>query len=121
MEHASLVAFLHGKLSPEDFDSEIGAEVAACEQGFRSKGIGYVIVTDGPETTVTRADAKRFLQAFGDGRLPFLSANYIADGLIMSGDFVFADDGVEEAIEFVADDSRPPTAEETLAALAALD
>lgn len=120
MEHASLVAFLNGDLSPADFGSEIAAEVDACEQGFRSGGVGYIMVTDGPETTVTGEHAKRLLQALADGRLPFLSANYTADCLVMSDDFTFADDAVTEAIAFVADDSRPPTLDETQAALAQL-
>jgi hypothetical protein len=38
----------------------------------------------------------------------------------MSDDFDFADDAVTEAVHFVADDSRPPTSDETKAALALL-
>jgi hypothetical protein len=121
MEHASLVAFLKGELSPEDFGSEIAAEVDACEQGFRSGGVGQIIVTDGPETMVTREHARRLLKALADDGLPFLSANYTADCLVMSDDFEFADHAVAEAVQFVADDSRPPTPEETEAALAQLD
>ena len=121
MEHSSLVAFLSGDLSPEDFGSEIAAEVDACEQGFRSGGVGHIIVTDGPETVVTRDHIRRLLQALAEDRLPFLSANYVADGLMMSDDFELADEVVTEAVAFVADDSRPPTREETAAALAQLD
>jgi hypothetical protein len=120
MEHASLIAFLSGSLSPDDFGSEIAAEVDACEQGFRSGGVGHIIVTDGPQTVVTREHARRLLQALADDRLPFLSASYTADGLVMSDDFEFADDAVAEAVHFVADDSRPPTLEETKAALTQL-
>jgi hypothetical protein len=120
MEHSSLVAFLNGKLSPEDFGSEIAAEVYACEQGFKSGGVGHIIVTDGPETLVTREHARRLLQAVAEDRLPFPSANYAADCLMMSDDFEFADEAVAEAVEFVADDSRPPAQEETAAALAQL-
>ena len=121
MEHASLVAFLNGDLSPEDFGSEIAAEVDACEQGFMSGGVGHIIVTDGPETLVTREQARRLLQALADDSLPFLSANYTADCLVMSDDFEFADEVVADAVHFVADDSRPPTSEETRAALAQLN
>lgn len=121
MEHSSLVAFLNGKLSPEDFSSEIAAEVNACEQGFRSGGVGHIIITDGPETMVTREHARRLLQALAEDRLPFLSANYTADCLMMSDDFDFADGAVAEAVEFVAEDSRPPTPEETAEALAQLN
>src|SRR4051794_38318158 len=120
MEHASLLAFLNGKLSPEDFGSKIAAEVDACERGFRSGGVGHIIVTDGPETTVTREHARRLLQALAERRLPFLSANYTADCLVMSDDFEFADNAVAEAVQLVADDSRPPTPEETEEALAQL-
>jgi hypothetical protein len=120
MEHASLVAFLDGNFPPEAFGSEIAAEVDACEQDFRSGGVGHIIVTDGPDTIVIREHARRLLQALADGRLPFLLANYAADCLIMSDDFEFADNAVAEAIYFVADDSRPPTMEETKEALAQL-
>jgi len=121
MEHSSLVAFLNGNLSPEDFGREIAAEVDACEQGFRSGGVGHIIVTDGLETVVTREHVKRLLQALDEDRFPFLSANYTADCLMMSDDFDFADEAVAEAVEFVADDSRPPTREEIEAALAQLN
>jgi hypothetical protein len=120
MDHASLVAFLNGDLSPEAFGNEIAAEADACEDGFRSDGIGYINVTDGPETVVTRDHAKRLLQALLEERLAFLPANYAADCLTMSDDFTWADDAVAEAVAFVADDSRPPTREETQAALASL-
>ena len=112
---------MNGDLSPEDFGSEIAAEVDACEQGFRSGGVGHIIVTDGPETLVTREQARRLLQALADDSLPFLSANYTADCLVMSDDFEFADEVVADAVHFVADDSRPPTSEETRAALAQLN
>lgn len=120
MEHSSLVAFLNGIRSPERFAIEIAEEVAACEQGFRNGGIGYIIVTDGPQTMVTREHATRILKALAEDRLPFDAANYTADCIIMSDDFEFVDDAVGEAIHFVADDSRPPTPEETKTALARL-
>jgi hypothetical protein len=97
-----------------------GRRASACEQGFRSGGVGYIIVTDGPLTVITRDHARRLLQALAEERLPFLSANYTADCLMMSDDFEPADDAVAEAVNFVADDSRPPTMEETLAALESL-
>lgn len=121
MEHASLVAFLNGAISPEDFNVEIAAEAEAYERAFMSDGVGHIIVTDGPETVVTRDQARRLLQALADERLPFLSANYAADCMMMSDDFEFAEDAVAEAVGFVADDSRPPTPDETKAALAQLN
>lgn len=121
MEHEALVAFLDGAKSPEEFANEIAEEVDACERGFRSSaGVGYIIVTDGPKMLVTREHARRLLQALAEDRLAFMSANYTADCVIMSGDFEFEDDAAEEAFEFVADDSRPPTLDETRAALARL-
>lgn len=121
MEHSSLVAFLSGDLSPEDFGSEIAPEVDACEQGLRSESVGHILVTDGPTTLVAREHVRRLLHALAEDRLPFVSANFVANGLMMSDDFVFADEAVTEAVAFVADDSRPPTREETAAALAQLD
>lgn len=114
------MALLKGERSPEDIGSEIAAEVAACEEGFRSGGIGYIVVTDGDEMIVSREQASRLLRAIADDRLAFGAASYIADCVIMSDDFAFADHAVAEAIHFVEDDSRPPTRAEVLEALARL-
>lgn len=120
MDHASIVSFLNGITSPEDFGAEIAPEVEACVQGCRTSAVGHIIVTHGPDTTVARDHAARLLGALLDARLQFDAANYLADGLIMSDDFDFADSTVADAIAFVADDSRHPTDEETRAALARL-
>ncbi|EJL24271.1 hypothetical protein PMI02_03773 [Novosphingobium sp. AP12] len=54
-------------------------------------------------------------------QLVFILANYTANCLMMSDNFDFADEAVAEAIAFVAEDSRPPTHDETKAAIAALN
>ncbi|WP_308815235.1 hypothetical protein [Sphingomonas sp. GV3] len=120
MEHATLVGFLTGKLSPEVLVDEITTEVNACEASFRAVETGYIIITDGPPVEVTREGARRLLAAIADGRLPFQLANYVADCIIMSDDFDLADEAVREAVNFVADDSRPPMHDETIKALATL-
>lgn len=113
MHHTSIISFLAGTRSPEDFAAEIAPEVAACIQGIASSGVGQITVTDGPPTTVDRDHAVRLLQALLDERMGFDAANYLADGLMMSDDFDFADAVVADAIGFVADDSRSPSACET--------
>lgn len=120
MEHADLVAFLTGSTESRALAREIADEVASCNAAFKSGGIGYIIVTDGPSTVVTREHAKRLLAAVADGSLDFELANYVADCLIMSDDFEFEDDAAKDAIFFLEDDSRPPTAEEVEAALSQL-
>lgn len=121
MEHALLVSFLEGETTPQDFTFAIQEEVDACEKGFRSPAnTGYIIITDGPLTTVTRKHMKRLLQCMFDESIPWMSANYTGDCLMMSDDFEPEDDEVAEAITFVADDSRPPTPEETRAAIETL-
>ncbi len=117
MEYASLVGFLTGSLSPEVLSNEVATEVAACNTAFQAGENGYIVITDGPRFAVTRDGAKRLLQAVSDGRLSFEIANYLADCIIMSDDFDFADDVSRDAIWFVEDDSRPPTREETIGAL----
>lgn len=121
MEHAALVAFLSGETEAGAFAREIADEVASCNAAFASDGIGYIIVTDGPSTIVTREHAKRLLTAVFNGSLCFELANYVADGLIMSDDFEFEDDAVNAAIFFLEDDSRPPTVEEVEAARSQLE
>lgn len=117
MEHASLVAFLEGTIPAEQFYAEVINEVTACNDAFRSGGIGYIAVTDGPSTVVTRDHAKRLLEAVADERLTFEVANYAADCIIMSDDFEFADEAVNAAIYFVEDDSIVPTVEEVRTAI----
>lgn len=120
MEHATLVGFLTGTLSPEALADEITAEVNACNAAFRAGENGYIIITDGPSVEVTREGARRLLVAIAEERLQFELANYVADCIMMSDDFDFADDAVRDAVNFVEDDSRPPTHAETIEALARL-
>lgn len=117
MEHASLVAFLEGRLAPEKFGDEVGNEVKACNEAFHSGGHGHIIITDGASTVVTRDHAKRLLEAMVEEQLAFEIANYVADCIIMSDDFEFADDAVKDAIYFVEDDSIAPTLDEVRTAI----
>ena len=121
MEFASLAAFLTGSLAPEALADEIRVEVAACNEAFEAGQHGYIVITDGPNFAVTTENARRLLASVADGRLPFELANYVADCIIMSDDFEFADDAARDAVFFVEDDSRPPTHEEILQAIAQLD
>ncbi len=120
MEHATLVGFLSGTLSPEVQAGEISTEVGACNAACQAGGSGYIIITDGPSFEVTREGAGRLLAAIAEERLSFELANYVADCLIMSDDFDLADDAVRDAIHFAEDDSRPPTQDEMIKALAML-
>lgn len=108
IEHATLVGFLTGELSPEVLVDEISTEVNACEASFQAGENGYIIITDGRPVKVTREGARRLLAAIAHERLPFQPANYVADSIIMNDDFDLADDAVRDAINFVADDSRLP-------------
>ncbi|WKL56987.1 hypothetical protein Q1W73_15175 [Asticcacaulis sp. ZE23SCel15] len=121
MKYETLVLFLDGTLSPETLAFEIADEVASCNEAFKSGDIGYIVISDGPLKIVTRDSARRLLAAVAFDRLPFELANYVSDCIIMSDDFEFEDDIVRDAINFIEDDSRPPTHEETLEALRLLD
>jgi hypothetical protein len=120
MDHATLVGFLIGTISPEGLTDEITTEVNACNDALRAGKNGHVIITDGPSFEVTREGAKRLLAAVAEDRLPFEFASYVADCITMSDDFDFADDAVKEAVYFVADESRKPTRDETGKALTLL-
>lgn len=121
MEHSLLVPFLNGRTPPEDFSRAIKEEVDACEEGCRSPAnIGHINITDGPQTVVTREHMRLLLGCLLDETIPWMSANYTGDCLMMSDDFEPEDEAVAEAIEFVADDSRPPTADETREAIKTL-
>ncbi|MXP28113.1 hypothetical protein GRI58_04660 [Porphyrobacter algicida] len=97
---------------------------------MKKTGEGRVQVTQGPLFVVTRADARRLLEAVADNRLPFDAANYLADCIVMSDNFDFADEAVRDAIFFIEDDTGrfatgddnwQPSRTETVAALSLLD
>lgn len=79
--------------------------LAACTKG----GLGSVIISDGPETLVTRKHVTILLTALAEAKLPFDAASYVADALIMSNDFKWEDNAVAEALFFLSDESAPLT------------
>ena len=109
MKPASLIAFLAGSLSPDAFAAEIAREVDAFRASIRTTRQGQIVLTDGPETLLTRDHARRLVQAVIDKALSFEAANYIADAIIMSDSFDWDDDVVGEALHLLADDHPPPT------------
>ncbi|MEZ5710457.1 MAG: hypothetical protein R3E02_13825 [Blastomonas sp.] len=120
MEHGSLIAFLEGKLSPEQFGDEVAGEVTACNLACSQKGEGRILLTSGPDTIVTRDHARRLLEAVEDRRLTLEIANYTAS-CIIHGDFEFGDDIVCEAIWLVEmADIDQPTSDDMRTAIARL-
>ncbi|MES0149594.1 hypothetical protein NKJ95_20455 [Mesorhizobium sp. M0012] len=69
--------------------------------------MGNVIITDGPDTIINRRHVDVLVDRLADGILPVQAAAYIADALIMSDDFTFADDGASEVLLFLSDESAP--------------
>lgn len=121
MEHGLLASFLDGTTPATTFAQAIAQEVDACAAGVRSPAnTGHIIVTDGPQFTVTRTHMARLLQSLLNGTIPWMSVNYTGDCLMMSDDFQPETKQVAAAIEWVADDSRPPTDDETRALLETL-
>jgi hypothetical protein len=130
MQHASIVGFLSGTVSPEILAIEIAAEVAAFRASLKETASGHIMISDGPLYLVTRDGARRLLEAVANGQLPFDAAKYVADCIVMNDDFDFADEAVRDAIYFVEDDTGRfvageddwrPTRDEILAELALLD
>jgi hypothetical protein len=103
MKHSSLIAFLDGELSPSQFSDEIAAEVDECAIALKTTGHGRIFVTDGPETILTRARARRLLVAVADQILSSDAASYVADCIIMGHTFEWEDEMVGEAVHFLAD------------------
>ncbi len=121
MQHSFLVSFLNGEIAPKTFDEEVKPEVDACEEGIRTNAkVGQIVITDGPQTIVTRDHMTRLLQYLLDESVPWTSLNYTADCLMMSDDFEPEDEKAAEAIEFLSDDSRPPSRAEIRSVLEAL-
>jgi hypothetical protein len=115
MRHSSLLSFLNGEKSADELWQEIEAEVTNCLTATSKGEVGHVIITDGPETLITREYAEVLLRAFAEGSLPMKAASYIADAMIMSDDFDFADDEVTEALFYFSDESRPPSLQDIAA------
>ena len=121
MDHETLAKFLSGTLTSEALVDEIDAEVASCNESVRAGEPGYIAISNGLRFEVNRQSARRLLEALANGRLPIETASYVAHCIIMSDDFEFTDDAVRDAIFFAADDASPPSRDETLRALTALD
>lgn len=121
MKHSSLTAFLDGDMSPEQFSVEIAGEVDAFCASIKATRHGQIVITDGPETLMTRDRARRLVQAVVEKTLSFEAANYTADCIIMSHTFYWEDDMVGEAVHFIADDYPPPTEQEVHDILRRLD
>jgi|APFEC2959095171_1045051.scaffolds.fasta_scaffold00052_5 hypothetical protein len=109
MRHSSLSAFLNGEHPADELWREIEAEVRECLAACAKFGSGRVIITDGPETQLTREQVAVLLTALAEGDIPLEAASYIADAIIMSHTFEFEDEAVAEAVHFLADDSAPLT------------
>lgn len=109
MRHSSLSAFLSGEHPADELWREIEAEVRECLAACAKFGSGRVIITDGPDTPLTREQVAVLLTALAEGNIPLEAASYIADAIIMSHTFVFEDEAVAEAVHFLADDSTPLT------------
>ena len=130
MEHGSIVAFFSGTLAPEDLAEEIRAEVAYFRSNLKNTGEGRILVTKGTQFVVTRTNVRRLLEAVAKDRLPFDAANYLADCVVASDNFDFADEAVRDAVFFIEDDTGrfakgednwQPSRTEILAALHLLD
>jgi len=121
MEYESLAKFLSGTLTPEALGGEISAEVASCNEAVRAGKPGYIAISNELRFEINRESARRLLEALASGSLPIEAASYVAHCIIMSDDFELKDNAVRDAIYFAADDTSPPSRDETLRALTALD
>lgn len=120
MQHDSLIAFLSGTLSPEVLADEIADEVAAFYAALRATRSASIRISNGSSFILGRTGARRLLEAVADQRLQFETAVYVADCIHASKAIRFADDATREAVFFVEDDSRVPSRQETLDAIALL-
>ena len=109
MYQPSLTCFLNGELQPNELWRDIEAEVTGCIAACAKGSSGHVVITDGPNTQVSRMQIAVLLDAIVDAKLSLAAASYIADALIMSDDFEWEDQAVSEALFFLSDESEPLT------------
>jgi hypothetical protein len=113
MQHSSVLSFLTGEKPADEFWLEIEAEVTKCVTATSTiGGVGYVVISEGPNATIERRHVDVLVDALAKGTLPIQAAAYVADALIMSDSFDFADDGVSDAVSFLSDESRPLSRED---------
>jgi hypothetical protein len=106
MQHASLVAFLSGTLTPTAFMEEIADEVADFYADLRQTRHGFILISAGPLFVLTRPAARRFLNAVSSQQLSSDAAVYVADCLVASDDIEFEDEATRDAVSFLEDDSN---------------
>lgn len=70
-------------------------------------GVGHVIISEGPNAIIERRHVDVLVDALAKGTLPIQAAAYVADALITSDSFDFADDDVSDALAFLSDESTP--------------
>ena len=109
MRHSSLTSFLNGDLPPDELWREIEAEVTECLDECAKGGSGHVLITDGPDTKISRKQMAILLGALAKAELPLKAASYIADALIMSDDFEWDDEAVADALFRLSDETAPLT------------
>ncbi len=109
MKHGSLTSFLNGERPAEQLWCEIEAEVKDCLVACAKHGSGAVIISDGPETQISRRQVAVLISALAEGKLPMDAAGYIADAMIMSDGFTWEDNGIEDALFRLSDESAPLT------------
>jgi hypothetical protein len=112
MQHSSLVSFLNDQMSGEQLWQEIKVEVTACIAATSKGAAGSVLIGDGAEVLVTRQHIEVLLAALAEDELPLEAASYVADALIMSEDFSFADATISQILFFLSDESAPLTQHE---------
>ena len=106
MQYASLTAFLSGALAPELFADEIASEVANFYSDLNETRHGLIRISDGPPFIMTRAAARRLLDAVKSKRLSDDAAVYVADCIVASDAIEFADEATRDAVSFLEDDSH---------------
>ena len=109
MQHGSLTSFLNGERSAEELWREIESEVSDCLAACAKHGSGAVIISDGPETQISRQHVAVLVSALAEDKIPINAASYIADAMIMSDDFTWEDKGIADALFRLANESAPLT------------
>lgn len=85
---------------------EIASEVAAFYADLRETKHGFIRISDGPRFVMTRAAARRFLNAVDAQQVSSDAAVYVADCIVASDDIEFEDEATRDAVSFLEDDSN---------------
>lgn len=98
MKLSSLQGLLNKTVSPEDFVSEISAEVSEYQSLIGKGGVVPIRVTEDSDVTITRSSIKLLCSLYASSKLSQFELAYVADGMQLAEQVEFVDSWVADSV-----------------------